>query len=53
MNKEYQDFYCDEVLSGKTKVEKVVETEHSLAFYHTRPFYDVHIDDLLSVIKKF
>lgn len=38
-----QDFYCDEVLSGKTAVEKVLETENSLAFYHTRPFYDVHI----------
>ncbi|WP_449622415.1 HIT family protein [Robertmurraya sp. Marseille-Q9965] len=38
-----QDFYCDEVLSGNTKVEKVLETEHALAFYHTRPFYDVHV----------
>ncbi|MBD3107715.1 HIT domain-containing protein [Bacillus sp. AGMB 02131] len=38
-----QDFYCDEVLSGKTKVEVVKETKHSLAFYHTRPFYEVHI----------
>jgi len=37
------DFYCDEVLSGKTTVEKVLETENTLAFYHTRPFYDVHI----------
>ncbi|MGM9945233.1 MAG: HIT family protein [Lysinibacillus sp.] len=43
MSHEVQDFYCDEVLSGKTEVEKIVETEHSLAFYHTRPFYDVHI----------
>lgn len=38
-----EDFYCDEVLSGKTTVEKVLETENTLAFYHTRPFYDVHI----------
>ncbi|UII57586.1 HIT domain-containing protein [Cytobacillus spongiae] len=38
-----EDFYCDEVLSGNTPVEKVFETEHSLAFYHTRPFYEVHI----------
>ena len=37
------DFYCVEVLSGKTAVEKVVETGHTLAFYHTRPFYEVHI----------
>lgn len=38
-----QDFYCDEVLSGKTQVEKVYETENVLAFYHTRPSYKVHI----------
>jgi histidine triad (HIT) family protein len=39
----WQDFYCDEVLTGKTQVEKVLETVHSLAFYHTRPYYEVHI----------
>ncbi|MGG3470776.1 HIT domain-containing protein [Neobacillus pocheonensis] len=38
-----EDFYCDEVLSGKITVENVLETENTLAFYHTRPFYDVHI----------
>jgi histidine triad (HIT) family protein len=37
------DFYCDEVLSGLTPVQKIVETENVLAFYHTRPFYLVHI----------
>ncbi len=37
------DFYCEEVLSGKTKVEKVIETENVLAYYHTRPFYPIHI----------
>lgn len=37
------DFYCDEVLSGKTQVKKVVETENVLAYYHTNPFYSVHI----------
>lgn len=37
------DFYCDEVLSGKTKVEIVLETENTLAYYHTRPFWEVHI----------
>ncbi|WP_062110239.1 HIT domain-containing protein [Bacillus niameyensis] len=35
--------YCDEVLSGKTEVDKVYETENVLAYYHTRPFYKVHI----------
>jgi histidine triad (HIT) family protein len=38
-----KDFYCDEVLSGKTLVKKVLETENVLAYYHTRPFYPVHI----------
>lgn len=37
------DFYCDEVLNGKTPVEKVLETERVLAFHHTRPAYMVHI----------
>ncbi|MBT2686123.1 HIT family protein [Bacillus sp. ISL-37] len=39
----WEDFYCDEVLSGKSQVEKVLETEQTLAFYHTRPYYEVHI----------
>ena len=37
------DFYCEQVLSGKTRVEKILETENVLAFYHTRPFYETHI----------
>lgn len=37
------DFYCDEVLSGKTPVQKVHETTNVLAYHHTRPFYPVHI----------
>ena len=42
-DQKWEDFYCDEVLSGKTEVEKVLETVHSLAFYHTRPYYEVHL----------
>lgn len=38
-----EDFYCDEVLSGKTQVNKVLETDNILAYHHTRPFYPVHI----------
>lgn len=38
-----EDFYCDEVLSGKTQVNEVMETERALAFHHTRPSYPVHI----------
>lgn len=37
------DFYCEQVLSGKTDVEKVLETENVLAYHHTRPFWPVHI----------
>ncbi|MFE1245326.1 HIT domain-containing protein [Fictibacillus sp. NPDC058756] len=37
------DFYCEEVLSGRTPIEKVIETENVLAYYHTRPFYPIHI----------
>ena len=37
------DFYCDEVLSGRTQVRVVVETDTVLAYHHTRPFWPVHI----------
>jgi histidine triad (HIT) family protein len=37
------DFYCDEVLSGRTAVTVVAETENVLAYHHTRPSYPVHI----------
>jgi len=38
-----EDFYCDEVLSGRTPVVKVAETDSVLAYHHTRPFWPVHI----------
>ena len=38
-----EDFYCEEVLSGKTEVHKVMETDNVLAYYHTKPFYPIHI----------
>jgi histidine triad (HIT) family protein len=37
------DFYCDEVLNGKTAVEKVIETDAVLAYHHTRSFWETHI----------
>lgn len=37
------DFYCEQVLSGKTPVERVIETARVLAYHHTRPAYPVHI----------
>jgi histidine triad (HIT) family protein len=38
-----EDFYCDEVLSGRTAVNVVRETDNALAYHHTRPFWPVHI----------
>ena len=37
------DFYCDEVLSGKTEVRVVRETDNVLAYHHTRPFWPAHV----------
>ena len=37
------DFYCDQVLSGKTPVQTVLETDNVLAYHHTRPFWETHI----------
>lgn len=38
-----EDFYCDEVLSGKTEVVKEFDSDNVLAYYHTKPFWPVHI----------
>lgn len=38
-----EDFYCEQVISGLTRVEKILETERVLAYYHTKPFWEVHI----------
>lgn len=37
------DFYCEEALSGRTLIKKVLETENVLAYHHTRPHWPVHI----------
>lgn len=37
------DFYCENVLSGKLEVSIVFESEHVLAYEHTRPFWETHI----------
>ncbi len=37
------DFYCDQVISGRAKVKTVFETDHILAFHHTTPHWPVHI----------
>ncbi|HKW77750.1 MAG TPA: HIT domain-containing protein [Candidatus Limnocylindria bacterium] len=37
------DFFCDEVLTGKTAVEIIAESERAVAYRHTRPEYPAHI----------
>ena len=37
------DFYCAEVLSGRTPVQAVVETAAVLAYHHTWPYWPVHV----------
>ncbi len=37
------DFYCGQVLSGRTKVKMVMETDRVLAFHHTKPLWPVHV----------
>lgn len=44
-----QDFYCDEVLSGKLAVDIVFQTDTILAYHHTKPYYEHHV----VVIPKF
>ena len=38
-----EDFYCEEVMSGRTPVDKVFETDNVLAYHHTRPHWPVHV----------
>lgn len=40
---EKYDFYCEEVLSGKTPVEKLYEDNLVIAYFHTKPFWEKHI----------
>lgn len=38
-----EDFYCEQALTGKTPINKILETDNVLAYYHTKPFWPVHI----------
>ncbi len=38
-----EDFYCEQVLNNKISVKKVVETDNILSYFHTKPFWPVHI----------
>jgi histidine triad (HIT) family protein len=37
------DFCCDDLLTGRVRVDVVVETTNVLAFHHTRPMWPAHI----------
>ncbi len=37
------DYYCDEIIPGKTEVDIVYETDAILAFHHTKPYFELHI----------
>ena len=37
------DFYCDIALKGKVELRKEYESDHVLAYHHTRPYWPVHI----------
>jgi len=37
-----KDFYCTQIISGKTKVEIIYETSEVMAFYHTQPYWEAH-----------
>lgn len=36
------DWYCDEMLSGRTPVERLFEDDTVVAFWHTKPSYAHH-----------
>ena len=37
------DFYCDVAIAGNVELTKEYESDNVLAFYHTKPFWPVHI----------
>jgi len=37
------DFYCSEIISGRTKIDVVFETNLVMAFHHTNPYFEQHI----------
>lgn len=38
-----EDFYCEQVIPGKIKVDIIFETKEVMAFHHTNPFWEKHI----------
>src|SRR5215216_2923948 len=42
-NYDGNDIYCDLIIPRKIDVKVVKETDHILAFYHTKPHWPTHI----------
>jgi len=38
-----KDFYCEQVISGRLKVDIIFETDSVLAFHHTKPYWKEHV----------
>ena len=38
-----EDIYCEQIIPKKIDYEVVAETQHVLAFFHTKPSYETHI----------
>ena len=38
-----KDIYCEQIIPGKLKVDIVFETDHVMAFHHTKPYWERHI----------
>ena len=37
-----RDWYCDKLLTGNVRVERIFEDETAIAFWHTKPRYPHH-----------
>ncbi|MFK7806201.1 MAG: HIT family protein [Saprospiraceae bacterium] len=37
------DFYCEQIITGKTNVDVIFETEMVMAFHHTKPYWEKHV----------
>lgn len=37
------DFYCEQVIPGKVKVDIIFETNRVMAFHHTHPYWERHV----------
>ena len=38
-----EDIYCQQIIPGKLKVDIIFETDHVMAFHHTKPYWEHHV----------